>query len=182
MLGKNGIGKLIMKTVMPLINSELDRLLSDVVPFKLMVNINDKDEVEFLLNNQEKDILYPITEGSGLEKTISSLALRCVMTKVSSLPKPNLIVFDEVFGKVANVNLEYIGDFYQKVSEMFPNIFIISHNPLIKDWGRNIITVNVFYVGLDISNCHTLYIHRYYFLIKNRYIILPFLNNGGIEF
>jgi DNA repair exonuclease SbcCD ATPase subunit len=142
MMGKNGIVKLIMKTVTPMINNELDRLLSEVVPFKLRVDINEKQEVEFLLQNVEKGIEYPINEGSGLEKTISSLALRCVMSKVSCLPKPNIMVFDEVFGKVANVNLEHIGDFFQKCSEMFPNIFIISHNPLIKDWGRNIITIN----------------------------------------
>jgi DNA repair exonuclease SbcCD ATPase subunit len=142
MMGKNGIVKLIMKTVTPMINNELDRLLSEVVPFKLRVDINEKQEVEFLLQNVEKNIEYPINEGSGLEKTISSLALRCVMSKVSCLPKPNIMVFDEVFGKVANVNLEYIGDFFQKCSEMFPNIFIISHNPLVKDWGRNIITIN----------------------------------------
>lgn len=141
MVGKNGIIKLIMKSVMPMINSELDRLLADVVTFKLRVDINEKQEVQFLLQNVEKDIEYPINEGSGLEKTISSLALRCVMSKVSCLPKPNIIVFDECFGKVANVNLEYIGEFFQKCSEMFPNIFIISHNPLVKDWSRNIITV-----------------------------------------
>lgn len=126
---------------MPLINSELDRLLSGVVNFKLMVNINDKEEVEFLLNNPEKNVEYPIQEGSGLEKTISSLALRVVMSKVSCLPKPNIIVFDECFGKVANVNLDYVGDFFQKCSDMFPNIFVISHNPIVKDWSKNIITV-----------------------------------------
>ena len=126
---------------MPMINSELDRLLVDVVNFKLRVDISEKQEVEFLLHNTEKNVEYPINEGSGLEKTISSLALRCVMSKVSCLPKPNIIVFDECFGKVANVNLEYIGEFFQKCSEMFPNIFIISHNPLVKDWSRNIITV-----------------------------------------
>ncbi len=141
MVGKNGIIKLIMKSVMPMINAELDRLLSDVVTFKLRVDINDKQEIQFLLHNVEKNVEYPINEGSGLEKTISSLALRVVMSKVSCLPKPNIIVFDECFGKVANVNLEYIGEFFQKCSEMFPNIFIISHNPLVKDWSRNIITV-----------------------------------------
>ena len=141
MLGKNGIVKLIMKSVMPLINSELDRLLSGVVNFKLMVNINDREEVEFLLTNPDKNVEYPIQEGSGLEKTVSSLALRVVMSKVSCLPKPNIIVFDECFGKVANVNLDYVGEFFQKCSDMFPNIFIISHNPIVKDWSRNIITV-----------------------------------------
>ncbi|NBO72085.1 hypothetical protein EBV26_16630, partial [bacterium] len=44
--GKNGITKLIMKTMMPLINSELQRLLEDSCHFRLEVRINDKNEVD----------------------------------------------------------------------------------------------------------------------------------------
>ena len=144
MVGKNGIIKIIMKSVMPLINSELDRLLTDTAPFKLEVEINDKKEVEFLIIKESENgntVKYPINEGSGFEKTVSSLALRCVMTKVSCLPKPNLIVFDEIFGKVADENLELVGNFFQKCSEMFPNIFLITHNQLVKDWATKIITI-----------------------------------------
>ena len=43
--GKNGISKIIMKTMMPLINSELQRLMEDSSYFKLEVRINDKNEV-----------------------------------------------------------------------------------------------------------------------------------------
>jgi DNA repair exonuclease SbcCD ATPase subunit len=144
MVGKNGIIKMIMKSVMPLINSEIDRLISDTVEFKLTVDINDKKEVEFLINKVGTDgmVSYPATEGSGFEKTVSSLALRMVMTKISCLPKPNIIVFDEVFNKVANENLELVGTLFEKAKEMFPNIFLISHNDVVKDWANNIITVN----------------------------------------
>ena len=143
MVGKNGIIKMIMKSVMPLINSELDRLLIDTAPFKLVVDINDKKEVEFLVIKEFGDglIKYPLSECSGFEKTISALALRCVMSKISCLPKPNLVVFDEIFGKVADTNLELVGNFFQKCSEMFPNIFLITHNQLIKDWSNKIITI-----------------------------------------
>jgi DNA repair exonuclease SbcCD ATPase subunit len=145
MIGKNGISKLIMKMVMPLINSELDRLLIDTSNFKLFVDINDKNEVEFMIDKaglEEERVTYPISEGSGFEKTISSLAIRVVMSKVSCLPKPNMIVFDEIFGKVAPENLELVGNFFQKCSEMFPNIFIITHIPQVKDWANKIITVS----------------------------------------
>ena len=63
------------------------------------------------------------------------------MSKVSCLPKPNVMVLDEVFGKVANVNLEYVGDLLEKCSEYIPNLFIITHNTLAKDWAKSIITV-----------------------------------------
>ena len=53
MVGKNGITKLIMKNVMPLLNSELDRLLSDSANFRLTVDINSKQEVDFLLEKED---------------------------------------------------------------------------------------------------------------------------------
>jgi len=143
MVGKNGITKLIMKNVMPLLNSELDRLLSDSANFRLTVDINSKQEVDFLLEKEDENgqkINYLLTEGSGLEKTLGSLALRVVLSRISSLPKPNIIVFDEVLGKVANENLELVGNFFQKCSEMFDNIFLITHNPLVKDWSTNVVT------------------------------------------
>ena len=144
MVGKNGIVKLIMKNVMPLLNSELDRLLSDSANFRLTVDINTKQEVDFLLEKEDENgqkINYLLTEGSGLEKTLGSLALRVVLSRISSLPKPNIIVFDEVLGKVANENLELVGNFFMKCSEMFDNIFLITHNPLVKDWSNNVITI-----------------------------------------
>ena len=145
MVGKNGIIKMIMRSVMPLINSELERLLVDTAPFTLEVDINDKKEVEFLVTKETDKgelIKYPVNECSGFEKTVSALALRCVMTKVSCLPKPNIIVFDEIFGKIADENLELVGNFFQRCSEMFPNIFIITHNQMVKDWANKIITIN----------------------------------------
>jgi len=56
--GKNGITKLIMKTMMPLINSELQRLLEDSCHFRLEVRINDKNEVDFLMidNNTQVEL------------------------------------------------------------------------------------------------------------------------------
>jgi DNA repair exonuclease SbcCD ATPase subunit len=144
MVGKNGITKLIMKNVIPLLNSELERLLIDSANFKLLVDINAKQEVDFILqreNENGQEISYLLTEGSGFEKTIGSLALRMVLSRVSLLPKPNIVVLDEVLGKVSNDNLELVGNFFQKCSEMFENIFLITHNPTVRDWATNIIEI-----------------------------------------
>ena len=51
--------------------------------------------------------------GSGFEKTLASLAIRTVLTKVSCLPRPNITVFDEVLGKVSNENLDQVGVFFR---------------------------------------------------------------------
>jgi DNA repair exonuclease SbcCD ATPase subunit len=139
--GKNGISKTILKNMIPLINQELHRLLSDSCYFFLELNINDKNELEFLMIDSETRVVKPLNSGSGYERTISSLALRSVLTKVSSLPKPNIVVMDEVFGKIADENLEMVGEFFKKIKNYFEHIFVISHNPLIRNWSDNIIMI-----------------------------------------
>jgi DNA repair exonuclease SbcCD ATPase subunit len=139
--GKNGISKVIIKNMIPLLNQELHRLLSDSCYFTLELNINDKNELEFLMIDNETRIVKPLSSGSGYEKTVSSLAIRSVLTKVSSLPKPNIVVMDEVFGKIADDNLEMVGEFFKKIKNYFEHIFVISHNPLIRNWSDNIIMI-----------------------------------------
>ena len=139
--GKNGITKMIMKTMMPLINSELQRLLQDSCYFNLEIRINDKNEVEFIMVDNSTGIEKLMVSGSGYERTIAAMALRAVLSKVCSLPKPNIIVWDEVFGKISNDNLEMVGEFFTKMKEYFEKIFVISHNPLINNWANNTIKI-----------------------------------------
>jgi DNA repair exonuclease SbcCD ATPase subunit len=139
--GKNGISKVIMKNMIPLLNQELYRLLVDSCHFILELNVNDKNEVEFLMIDTETRVVKPLNSGSGYERTISSLALRAVLTKISSLPKPNIVVMDEVFGKIADENLDMVGEFFKKIKEYFEHILVISHNPLIRNWSDNIIMI-----------------------------------------
>lgn len=139
--GKNGVSKIIMKTMMPLINSELQRLMEDSCYFKLEIRINDKNEVEFIMIDNSTGIEKLMTSGSGYEKTIASLALRSVLTKICTLPKPNLVVMDEVFGKISNDNLEMVSEFFIKIKDYFEKVFVISHNPLINNWSDNIVKI-----------------------------------------
>lgn len=139
--GKNGISKMIMKTMMPLINSELQRLLQDSCYFNLELRINDKNEVEFIMIDNSTGIEKLMASGSGYERTIAAMALRAVLSKVCSLPKPNITVWDEVFGKVSNENLEMVGEFFSKMKEYFEKIFVISHNPLINNWANNVVRI-----------------------------------------
>jgi DNA repair exonuclease SbcCD ATPase subunit len=140
--GKNGISKIIMKTMMPLINSELQRLMEDSSYFKLEIRINDKSEVEFIQVDNNTGIEKLMSSGSGYERTIASLALRSVLSKICSLPKPPVIVFDEVFGKISNDNLEMVSEFFVKIKEYFEKIFLITHNPMVSQWADSIIKIS----------------------------------------
>jgi len=139
--GKNGIIKTIMKSVVPKLNNELMSLLSDVTKFSVKIKVNDKNEVEFWMVDNVSGVEKLLLTGSGYEKTMASLAIRTVLTKVSCLPRPNITVFDEVLGKVSNENLEEVSIFFSRVKEYFENILLITHNPLVREWSDNIVTV-----------------------------------------
>lgn len=138
-IGKKGISKLVLRSVLPIINSELQRLLDDVCDFEVELVMTDKNEVEYIkIKNGVENLLK---SGSGLELTISSIALRCVLGKLSHLPMPNFITFDEVLGRVAANNIELVKPMFEKIKSMFDIVFFITHNDSVKDWGDRLITI-----------------------------------------
>lgn len=139
LVGKKGISKLVLRSVLPIINSEVQRLLEDVCDFEIEIFMNDKNDVEFLIIKDEMSKL--LKSGSGFEKTASSLALRGVLGKISTLPMPNFITFDEVLGKVAAENIEKLKPLFDKIKDMYDIVFLITHNDLVKDFGTNVVTV-----------------------------------------
>lgn len=139
LVGKKGVSKLVLRSVLPIINSELQRLLEDVVDFEVEIFINDKNDVQFYI--VKDDVQKLLKSGSGFEKTAASLALRAVLGKLSTLPMPNFITFDEVLGKVAPENLEKLKILFEKIKDMYEIVFFITHNDLVKDWSTNNITV-----------------------------------------
>jgi len=139
MTGKKGISKLVLRSVLPIINSELQRLLEDVTDFDVEISIDDKNDVKISIIND--DVEKSLKSGSGYELTCSSIALRCVLGKMSTLPMPNFIAFDEVLGRVADINLERMKPLFDKIKDMFDIVLFITHNELVKDWSDNIITI-----------------------------------------
>lgn len=139
MVGKKGISKLVLRSVLPVINSELYNLLDGVCDFSIEMTMNSKNEVEFFLIKD--DVYKTLKSGSGFERTASALALRCVLGKLSSLPKPNFIAFDEVLGKVSDENLDNIRLLFDRIKDMYDIVFLITHNHIVNDWADNIISV-----------------------------------------
>lgn len=139
LVGKKGVSKLVLRSVLPIINSELQRLLEEVCDFEVEIFIDEKNDVKFLIN--KSGVTKLLKSGSGFEKTAACIALRAILGKISSLPMPNFITFDEVLGRVGPENLEKLKSLFDKIKDMYEIVFIITHNDLIKDWGDTVITV-----------------------------------------
>ena len=69
------------------------------------------------------------------------MALRGVLGSLSTMPKPNFIVLDEVYGRVAKDNLENIHKIINKLCDDYNFIITVSHLDTVKDWANTTITV-----------------------------------------
>lgn len=139
MIGKDGISKMVLRNTLPIINSELNRLLGDITDFRVEVVMNEKNDVDFLLIRDET--VTRLSAASGLEKTQSALALRVVLGNMSKLSRPPFILLDEVLGTVASENYDDMRKLYNKITEYYSFILHITHINEIADWHDSIVTV-----------------------------------------
>lgn len=136
--GTEGLAKHIIMSVLPQINSELEEIISEVADFRLYIDFSDKG-IEFMV---EKDnVTYELYMCSGLEKTISCLALHYVNMKISTLPTPNILILDEIFSGVSDENLPKVYPIIEKLLECFLNVDLITHRTKVTNWAENILTI-----------------------------------------
>lgn len=139
LIGKNGISKIVLRTVLPLINGELKHLLSDVCDFDVEISIDTHNDVAFYLIHD--GVKSNLSSGSGFEQTVASLALRSVLSKISTFSKPSFVVFDEILGGVAEENYDSVKKLYDKIVAQQGLILQICHLKSIADWHQKTITV-----------------------------------------
>jgi exonuclease SbcC len=70
---------------------------------------------------------------SGMEKMVSSLAIRVALSNVSSLPKTDILVIDEGFGALDEMNVESCNKLLESLKKWYKNILVISHVDAVKD-------------------------------------------------
>lgn len=140
-IGKDGISKMILRETLPIINSELRRFLDDVCDFFVEVEIDERNDVEFMMTDKATGVRQRLAAGSGFEQTAAALALRVVLGNMSALSKPPFLVLDEILGGVAKENYDNMRKLYEKISKNFQFCMQISHLADIIDWHDKIITV-----------------------------------------
>ena len=139
LVGKDGIGKMVLRQALPIINNELSRLLEGVCDFDVEVTIDDYNDVAF--NIVRDGVVGNLNSGSGYEKTAASIALRAVLGKISTMPKPSFIVLDEVLGGVAEENYENIKKLYDRILPDYSFIFHITHLQQLEEWANQTVIV-----------------------------------------
>jgi len=129
---------LIVKTI-PIIQHEVNNILAQMVDFQIDFNVNEvgKDiEPKIVYDGGDA---WPIELVSGMERFISSIAIRVSLLSVSSLPRPNFLIIDEGFGSMDSENANNLYRLFDYLRSQFDFILIISHLDYIKDFADQLI-------------------------------------------
>ena len=131
-MSKKGIPVTLIKDMLPVINAEIKQILTSVVPFTVELDIEDgSNSMDVYINYGDSKRI--IECGSGMEKMISSIAIRVALINISSLPKSDIFIIDEGFGALDDTNLEACSRLLQSLKKWFKTILIISHVDAVKD-------------------------------------------------
>ena len=90
----------------------------------------------------DDDNFWPIELTSGMERFISSLAIRASLINVSSLPRPNFLAIDEGLGNLDSVMLSSMGLLFDYLKSQFQFIMLISHIDQTRDMVDSIIELS----------------------------------------
>lgn len=131
--GKNGLPYRILTLVLPIINEEISKILSGVVKFNIFFEDNPEEQTVSLSIRYGDYRSRPLSLGSGAEKFIASLAIRVALLSVSSLPKTDILIIDEGFGKLDPEHLEALQRMFEYLKDAFGTVFIVSHVDSMRD-------------------------------------------------
>lgn len=137
---RDGIPYEIIAETLPYIEEEVNNTLSQIVDFEIRFDVDGKDILSYI---KYDDNMWPLEMTSGMEKFISSLAIRVALIKVSNLPRPNFLIIDEGFGNLDSTNISSLELLFGYLKTEFDFLMIVSHIDIMKDMVDSLIEIDV---------------------------------------
>ena len=138
-VGRDGIPYELMARAIPAIESEINNILTQIVEFTISLEVDGKNILGKL--NYDHERIWPLENSSGMERFISSLAIRVALLNASNLPKPNFMIIDEGLGTLDPENLSSMGTMMGILKSQFDFIILISHLDTARDMVDKVIEI-----------------------------------------
>lgn len=137
---RDGIPYDLISKAIPKIETEINNVLNQVVDFNMVMNTDGKNINGYII--YDEDNYWPLELTSGMERFISSLAIRIALINVSALPRPNFIAIDEGWGSLDADHIASVANLFDYFRTKFDFSIIISHVDTMRDMVDNLIEVN----------------------------------------
>jgi DNA repair exonuclease SbcCD ATPase subunit len=138
-VNRDGVPYDLISTSVPYIEQEINNILSQIVDFSLMLEMDGKNINCYIV--YDDDNYWPIELTSGMEKFVSSLAIRTALINISALPRPNFLAIDEGLG---NLDASVLSDFINMLDYLetqFTFVILISHIDSSRDMTKSSIEI-----------------------------------------
>jgi len=128
---RDGVPYELISRIIPSIESEVNNILNQIVDFNIVFEVDGKNINNLIVYDEQN--IWPLELTSGMEKFISSLAIRTALINISSLPRPNFLAIDEGFGTLDAENLNSIFMLFEYMKSQFDFLLVISHLDTMRD-------------------------------------------------
>ena len=138
-VNRNGVPYDLISDAIPKVQAEVNSILSQIVEFEILFETDGKSINTYIVYDDEN--FWPLELTSGMEKFISSLAIRTALINVSSLPRPNFIAIDEGWGTLDSDNLNSLYMLFDYMKTQFDFMLTISHIDALRDIVDKVIEI-----------------------------------------
>jgi DNA repair exonuclease SbcCD ATPase subunit len=137
---RDGIPYELIKKALPTIEGEVNDILAQMVDFGIVLEMDGKNINTYLC--YDDDNVWPLELSSGMERFISSLAMRVGLINVCNLPRANFLAIDEGFGNMDSDNLNSVYMLFQYLKNQFQFAFIVSHIESMRDTVDSLLEIS----------------------------------------
>ena len=138
-VGKDGVSYDLISKILSTVEVEVNDILAQVVDFTILFEMEDKAVNNYICYGDDKQ--WPLELASGMERFISSLAIRIALTNVSNLPRPNFIAIDEGWGTMDSDNINSVYKLFEYLKNKYQFSLIISHIDAMRDFTDDLLEI-----------------------------------------
>ena len=136
---RDGVPYDLITKALPTIEGEVNNILSQLVDFQMLFEMDGKNINNYIV--YDDDNVWPLELSSGMERFISSLAIRVALINVSNLPRSNFLAIDEGWGTMDSDNLNSVAQLFQYLKSQFQFTFVVSHIETMRDFVDTLLEI-----------------------------------------
>lgn len=137
---RDGVPYELMAQALPKIEQEVNNILTQLVDFTILFETDGKNINSYIVYDDEN--YWPLELTSGMEKFVSSLAIRNSLISVSNLPRPSFIAIDEGLGNLDSTMLNSMFLLFDYLKSQFGFVILVSHIDATRDMVDNQIHIS----------------------------------------
>jgi len=136
---RDGVPYDLISKSLPTVEGAVNDILAQIVDFSIVFNMDGKQIDTHIVYDDDR--VWPLELSSGMERFVSSLAIRVGLMNVSNLPRSNFLAIDEGWGTMDSENLNSVHQLFQYLKTQFQFSLVVSHIESMRDFVDTLLEI-----------------------------------------